>query len=310
MPIAPRAAPPPGSTSPGDLYVDLQTRTIWMGVDTSVDPAGAVLLSDMDAIDAALDDTLVEAKAYTDTQVATRAPTVHTHTASQVTDFNAAVYAAIAASPTGGGFKPGMIILYSGSLANIGVGDYAGWALCDGSNGTPDMRDKFVLGAGNKAVGATNPVTQFLTGAAGAHTPVIGNTTLTLAQIPSHNHGGNTGYQSHDHAHHTSGVTDVQGNHNHTINGGNDDVHGQAAFRNGNNAGPFSTTSTNGAHQHNFAAWSGGVNQNHYHSIAAQGSGEAHTHIASAVADHQHIVTNQQLRDATPYYALAFIMKL
>lgn len=25
----------------------------------------------------------------------------------------------------------------------------SGWALCDGENGTPDLRDKFVVGAGN-----------------------------------------------------------------------------------------------------------------------------------------------------------------
>ena len=37
---------------------------------------------------------------------------------------------------------PGAIILYSGST----IPD--GWALCDGNNGTPDLTDRFVIGAG------------------------------------------------------------------------------------------------------------------------------------------------------------------
>jgi hypothetical protein len=50
------------------------------------------------------------------------------------------------AVPSGG------IIMWSGAIANIPTG----WALCDGSNGTPDLRDKFVMGAGSTyAVAAT-----------------------------------------------------------------------------------------------------------------------------------------------------------
>jgi len=39
----------------------------------------------------------------------------------------------------------GMIVIWSGSIASIP----AGWALCDGSVGTPDLRNKFVVGAGD-----------------------------------------------------------------------------------------------------------------------------------------------------------------
>jgi len=42
-------------------------------------------------------------------------------------------------------FKKGMIILWSGSIASIP----GGWALCDGDNGTPDLYEKFVYGAGS-----------------------------------------------------------------------------------------------------------------------------------------------------------------
>jgi len=41
--------------------------------------------------------------------------------------------------------KSGMIILWSGSVESIPTG----FALCDGNNDTPDLRDKFVIGAGN-----------------------------------------------------------------------------------------------------------------------------------------------------------------
>ncbi len=41
--------------------------------------------------------------------------------------------------------KRGMIITWSGSVASIPTG----WALCNGSNGTPDLRNKFLRGAGS-----------------------------------------------------------------------------------------------------------------------------------------------------------------
>jgi hypothetical protein len=45
----------------------------------------------------------------------------------------------------------GAIFLWSGSLATIP----SGYSLCDGSNGTPNLRDRFIVGAGNTyAVGA------------------------------------------------------------------------------------------------------------------------------------------------------------
>jgi hypothetical protein len=37
-----------------------------------------------------------------------------------------------------------MILMWSGSIATIP----AGFALCDGTGGTPDLRDQFVVGAG------------------------------------------------------------------------------------------------------------------------------------------------------------------
>ena len=39
----------------------------------------------------------------------------------------------------------GFILLWQGSIATIP----SGWALCNGANGTPDLRNKFVIGAGS-----------------------------------------------------------------------------------------------------------------------------------------------------------------
>lgn len=39
----------------------------------------------------------------------------------------------------------GLICIWCGAIVDIP----AGWQLCDGTNGTPDLRDKFIIGAGN-----------------------------------------------------------------------------------------------------------------------------------------------------------------
>jgi hypothetical protein len=46
----------------------------------------------------------------------------------------------------------GVIVMWSGSIATIP----SGWLLCNGSSGTPDLRDRFIVGAGSTyAVAAT-----------------------------------------------------------------------------------------------------------------------------------------------------------
>ena len=48
-------------------------------------------------------------------------------------------------------FSTGMIMMFTGSSGSIPIG----WVICDGSNGSPDLRDKFVIGAGGSyAVGS------------------------------------------------------------------------------------------------------------------------------------------------------------
>lgn len=52
----------------------------------------------------------------------------------------------------------GVIALWSGAVDAIP----AGWALCDGTQGTPDLRGRFIVGAGNEdyPVGSTGGATQ------------------------------------------------------------------------------------------------------------------------------------------------------
>ena len=64
----------------------------------------------------------------------------------------------------------GTIVVWSGTVEDIPTG----WALCDGQDGRPDLRGRFVLGAG----GTYNP------GDTGGAKEVK----LTVAQLPSHSH--------------------------------------------------------------------------------------------------------------------------
>ena len=83
----------------------------------------------------------------------------------------------------------GGIIMWSGTIANIP----SGWALCNGANGTPDLREKFVIGASTDNGGAAKAnISGSLVQAGGDmnhhHGSSTGNHTLTTSQIPSHTH--------------------------------------------------------------------------------------------------------------------------
>lgn len=69
-----------------------------------------------------------------------------------------------------GGISSGVIVMWSGAANAIPTG----WALCDGTNGTPDLRNRFIVGAGSS----------YSVGATGGSIEV----TLTIDQMPSHTH--------------------------------------------------------------------------------------------------------------------------
>ena len=166
-------------------------------------------------------------------------------------------------------FVTGMILMYTGNSAPSGC------AICNGQNGTPDLRDRFIVGAGS-AYAVNN------TGGAAS-------VTLSTAQLPSHNHGLN------NHTHSFSATTsNVNLSHNHSYSSANHPTSSGPEQNQG--GGPEDRTTFNvgkttgnalGNHSHTVSGTTGGNNG----TTANAGSGNSHE--------------NRQ-----PYYALMFIMKL
>jgi hypothetical protein len=82
----------------------------------------------------------------------------------------------------------GIITMWSGAVDAVP----SGWHLCDGTNGTPDLRDRFIVAAGNSYspgyTGGSLTYTPTIT-VNGSGTGVqVGYHTLTIAEMPSHNH--------------------------------------------------------------------------------------------------------------------------
>jgi len=81
------------------------------------------------------------------------------------------LYGIIGVQPTVGATIPaGLIAMWSGSIGSIP----SGWYLCDGSNGTPNLTDRFVIGAGS---------TYAVNGTGG-----LATATLITANLPAHTH--------------------------------------------------------------------------------------------------------------------------
>ena len=89
------------------------------------------------------------------------------------------LYGIIGATPPAATPIPaGGIFLWSGSIGSIP----AGYVLCNGSNGTPDLRDRFVVGAGSTyAVDATG-------GSADAIVVTHNHTATSAVTDPGHSH--------------------------------------------------------------------------------------------------------------------------
>ena len=97
------------------------------------------------------------------------------------------------ASTTIVGVPSGVIALWSGSTSSIP----SGWVICDGTNNTPDLRDRFVVGAGSS----------YSVDATGGSSSV----TLSTAQMPSHTHTGPS------HTHSVPSHTHSGPNHRHSV---------------------------------------------------------------------------------------------
>ncbi|WP_271782233.1 hypothetical protein [Aquimarina algiphila] len=178
---------------------------------------------------------------------------------------------------TGLSMPIGSIMMWSGSVASIPKG----WALCNGANGTPDLRNRFIVGAGSS----------YNVGAKGGADQV----TLTQNQMPSHYHDGNTNNGG-NHRH--TGSTYSGGNHRH-----------RTSVRLYNENGhPLATASGD----------IGSGNKNGYEAASSwysdYGGSHSHTLNMSYAGNHNHAFTtnskggNAAHENRPPYYGLAFIM--
>jgi hypothetical protein len=176
----------------------------------------------------------------------------------------------------GSGFPSGGIIIWSGSSASIP----SGWVLCNGANSTPDLRDRFIVGAGSTyAVGDTG-----------------GQNSITA--VPAHTHGAGNFVTSNTGDHTHNGSTSTAGAHIHNYNTGSGSNGNLSAGIN------LSTTVYNnittsamanmiaaGDHTHNFTTANAGA---HSHNVTGN--------TASA--------GNASVDTRPPYYALCYIMKV
>jgi hypothetical protein len=90
-------------------------------------------------------------------------------------------------TPTwGSGFPSGGIIMWSGTIATIP----SGWLLCNGSSGTPDLRNRFIIGAFSDDSGtAKTTVTGSATQTGGTKDAIVVSHTHTATVTdPGHNH--------------------------------------------------------------------------------------------------------------------------
>ena len=143
-----------------------------------------------------------------------------------------------------------VISLFYGAIADIP----AGYALCDGTNGTPDLRDKFVVGArqDDSGIAKTN-----LTGSL----TQSGSENATADAAGGHNHGGNTGS--------TVLTISQMPPHSHTVS---------------------TETSSNTGGEGSVAERTGGATNSE--TTSTVGGGEGHDHTISSVTDHTHTISN------------------
>jgi hypothetical protein len=201
---------------------------------------------------------------------------------------------------SGGGTIPiGGIIMWSGS----GTAP-TGWALCDGNNGTPDLSNKFIIGATSHAgstwytdiTGADTSTGGQKDGTLGAHSHTINNHTHSFSDSFS----GTTGNDTHNHS--VSGTT---GNdtHNHTIQSATG-LGGGSRVASQNSTGNTAVTSSD-THNH---SWSGNTsNDTHNHSFSGSVSGNTGNPSDRSTNSQGVTLTNKNL---PPYFALAFIMRI
>lgn len=189
---------------------------------------------------------------------------------------------------------PGFIGMWSGLVANIPTG----WFFCNGSHGTPDLRDRFIL-----SVNEGDPVM----GPTALHTVSIG-----VNNLPAHDHHPST----------TAGFTGIQSDHHYhfatTGTESSDHAHEYATHSNVLTADDVGVnTGSGGAWRYQTTIQSSGTKN------ISTGAAQTHTHSVSTTIERNSLNTLDQnhthaiasvgiglgLNIDPPYFKLAFIMK-
>jgi hypothetical protein len=89
----------------------------------------------------------ISSKADLNSPALTGTPTAPT--AASGTNTTQVATTAFVKSAVDASFTTGMIMMWSGTIATIPTG----WVLCNGSNSTPDLRNKFIIGAHSDTTG-------------------------------------------------------------------------------------------------------------------------------------------------------------
>lgn len=168
----------------------------------------------------------------------------------------------------------GGIIMWSGSVASIPTG----WSLCNGANGTPNLRNRFIVGAGS----------DYSPGDTGGSNTVK----LEIDEIPSHNHPG-TATAGGRHGHKIR-MSDYDGSFGNTdVGGGKGGI--ITVERGESNVDGRINNPTGSKFQQLGGADGGDVDANgrHTHPVSTDDRGGSQAH-----------------ENRPPYYALAFIMRV
>lgn len=126
----------------------------------------------------------ISSKADLNSPALTGTPTAPT--ASAATNTTQLATTAFVQTALASAFSTGMIMMWSGTIATIP----SGWVLCNGSNGTPDLRNRFVIGAHSDTAGvAYSTVTGSNTQTGGTKDAInVSHTHTATVTDPGHIH--------------------------------------------------------------------------------------------------------------------------
>ena len=206
--------------------------------------------------------TAIQSKANTNSPTLTGTPLAPTATAGTNT-----TQIATTAYVLANGVPSGAILMWSGTIATIP----SGWYLCDGTNGTPNLTNKFIIGADADDGGA-------------AKTSITGSATQT---------GGSKDAIFVEHSH--TGSTASAGNHNHYIASGGPNETGLtssnylATYESSGTPNDYALTGRSSPVSNAGLTNTAG---SHTHTVTVDSAGSSGTNA-----------------NLSPYFALAYIMK-